>query len=124
MRLDEAPVRANASLLSQVFRNLLENACRYAPEGSAITVASRREGGNTLFVVSDNGPGIPKEALPRIFERFYQVKEERNGGTSGIGLAICKHVIERNGGRIWAESPHESAVTAILFTLPTAGEEA
>ena len=115
---DHTPVRANSSLLAQVFRNLLENACRYAPEGGAVTVSSARQGREVLFVVADNGPGIPKEALPRIFERFYQVKEERNSGTSGIGLAICKHIIERHGGRVWAESPYENADTAILFTLP------
>ena len=117
----DAPVRANASLLTQVFRNLLENACRYAPGGSAITVTAEKNGPEMRFAVSDNGPGIPADALPRIFERFYQVKEERNSGTSGVGLAICKHIIERHGGRIWAESPHGSAATAILFTLPAAG---
>jgi two-component system phosphate regulon sensor histidine kinase PhoR len=116
--LDHTPVTANASLLAQVFRNLLENACRYAPEGGAVYVTAQKEGKTMLCAVADDGPGIQKEALPRIFECFYQVKEERNSGTSGIGLAICKHIIERHGGRIWAESPHESHATAILFTVP------
>ena len=108
----------NASLLAQVFRNLFENACRYSPEGGTVRISSRREGELVLFAVADNGPGIPREELSRIFERFYQVKKERNSGTAGIGLAICKHIIERHGGRIWAESPYGRAATAMLFTLP------
>lgn len=122
IRLDLAPVQvlANASLLAQVFRNLLENACRYSPQNGVVHVSSRQEDGNVLFCVSDNGPGIPAKALPRIFERFYQVKKERNSGTAGIGLAICKHIIERHNGRIWAESPYGDAATAMLFTLPAA----
>jgi two-component system phosphate regulon sensor histidine kinase PhoR len=120
VKLDAAPVLANAQLLTQVFRNLLENACRYSPVGGEIRIASRRDGEEVLFTLADSGPGIPREELPRIFERFYQIKKERNSGTSGIGLAICKHIIERHGGRIWAESPYGDAATAMLFTLPAA----
>ena len=69
-------------------------------------------------MVADDGPGIPPEDLPRVFERFYQVHKERNSGAAGIGLAICKHIIERHGGRIWAESPCGEAATAVCFTLP------
>ncbi|MDL2267336.1 PAS domain-containing sensor histidine kinase [Desulfovibrio sp. OttesenSCG-928-G15] len=118
--LGRTPVLANPSLLTQVFRNLLENACRYSPQNGVIEISSRLEGKHVLFCVSDNGPGIPAEALPRIFERFYQIKKERNSGTAGIGLAICKHIIDRHGGRIWAESPYGEAATAMLFTLPAA----
>ena len=120
MNLASAPVLANTNLMAQVFRNLLENACRYSPQGGEIHVSSRREGNHVLFCISDNGPGIPDQALLRIFERFYQVKKERNSGTAGIGLAICKHIIERHNGRIWAESPYGEAATAMLFTLPAA----
>jgi two-component system phosphate regulon sensor histidine kinase PhoR len=122
--VDDALVLADAALLALVFRNLLENACRYSPVGGEIRVAARREGEEVLFTVADDGPGIPRNALPRIFERFYQVNRERNSGTSGIGLAVCKHIIERHGGRIWAESPHGAAATAMLFTLPAAPAEA
>ena len=119
-RFDSTPVVANGSLLTQVFRNLMENACRYAPKNSAVVVICEKVGTEMRFTVTDNGPGIPKEALPRIFERFYQVREERNSGAYGVGLAICKHIVERHGGKIWAESPHGSAATAIFFTLPLA----
>ncbi len=122
--MESAPlVRGNAALLAQTFRNLLENACRYSPEGSQVRVAAKRDGSNVIFTVADNGPGIPPDELPRIFERFYQVEKGRNSGSAGIGLAICKHIIERHGGRIWAESPHEDAATAMLFTLPAADTE-
>ncbi|MDR2050371.1 MAG: HAMP domain-containing protein [Deltaproteobacteria bacterium] len=124
-RIELADVRvlADASLLEQVFRNLLENACRYSPLGGEIRVLSRPEGGDVLFSVADDGPGIPREALPRVFERFYQVEKTRNSGTAGIGLAICKHIVERHGGRIWAESPCEGASTALLFLLRAAPAE-
>ena len=118
--LADTPVLADAPLLARVFGNLLENACRYSPLGGAVRILSKREGQEVTFIVSDNGPGIPKEALPRIFERFYQVKKERNSGTAGIGLAVCKHIIERHRGRIWAESPYKDASAAILFTLAPA----
>jgi two-component system phosphate regulon sensor histidine kinase PhoR len=118
----EHPILGNASLLAQVFRNLLENACRYAPEGSEIVIACERGEREMLFSVRDQGPGIPQSELSRIFERLYQVKKQRNSGSSGIGLAICKHIIERHGGRIWAESPYQDFATAMLFTVPLAGD--
>lgn len=118
--LENAAVQANSRLLSQVFRNLIENALRYSPEQGEVVISGQKQGGAVLFTVSDNGPGIAPGELPRIFERFYQVEKERNSGTSGIGLAICRHIIERHGGRIWAESPYQGASTAMLFTLPAA----
>ena len=117
-------VMGNASLLTQVFRNLFENACRYSPDGGEIVVSGTSGGKEMLFSVADHGPGIPKGELTRIFERFYQVKKQRNSGSSGIGLAIGKHIIERHGGRIWAESPYQGFATAMLFTLPLAEEDA
>lgn len=118
--LEAAKVMANSNLLEQVFRNLLENACRYSPHNGCIRVTGSRNNNGMLFCVADNGPGIAQEEIPRIFERFYQIKKERNSGTAGIGLAICKHVIERHNGRIWVQSPHADAATAVLFTLPLA----
>ena len=111
-------VRANGPLLAQVFRNILENACRYSPQAGVIVIKAKPENGDVLFMLGDNGPGIPKSDLPRIFERFYQVEKERNPNTTGIGLAICKHIIERHQGRIWAKSPYGDYATAVLFTLP------
>ena len=100
-----------------MFRNLLENACRYAEEETAIRVTGRVEGDDVVIRVVDDGVLIPADDLPRIFERFYQVERHRGQNSTGLGLAICKHVIERHGGRIWAESPAEDGSTAIIFTL-------
>lgn len=111
------PVLADDRLLTLVFRNLLENACRYAEEGTAIRVTGRVEGDDVVIRVVDDGATIPADDLPRIFERFYQVERHRGQNSTGLGLAICKHVIERHGGRIWAESPAEDGSTAIIFTL-------
>jgi len=115
------PVLADAAHLEQVFRNLLENACRYAPSESSIVVRMHPRGKEALFSVSDQGPGIPPNDLGRVFERFYRVEKHR-GNTSGLGLAICKHIIERHHGRIWVESPARDAATSFFFTLPLAAE--
>ena len=123
----EILVLADAGLLERIFRNLLENACRYAPEGSEITVSAQTNGMEAIFSVADQGPGIPAAELGRIFERFYQVAKHRGmsakiGG--GLGLAICKHIVERHQGRIWAKSPAANAATAFFFTMPLAAPEA
>lgn len=115
---DLPPVLADERLLTLVFRNLLENACRYAEEGSAIRVRGQEtDGGLVTIRVVDDGVTIPADDLPRIFERFYQVERHRGQNSTGLGLAICKHVIERHGGRIWAESPAGDGSTAIILTL-------
>ena len=116
-------VQADSALLERIFRNLLENACRYAPEGGEIAVSARIREKEAVFAVSDQGPGIPPSELSRIFERFYQVEKHRGasrGMGSGLGLAICKHIVERHHGRIWAESPSADAATSFFFTLPLA----
>ena len=115
------PVLADGAHLERVFRNLLENACRYAPSESSIVVRMHPRGKEALFSVSDQGPGIPPNDLGRVFERFYRVEKHR-GNTSGLGLAICKHIIERHHGRIWVESPARDAATSFFFTLPLAAE--
>lgn len=114
-----ADCRVMASLphLTQVFRNLLENAGRYAPEGGSIRVNARQVGDSVVFRITDDGPGIPRQDLERVFERFYQVERHRGQASTGLGLAICKHIIERHGGSIRAESPAPDGNTALVFTL-------
>ncbi|MDR2573003.1 MAG: PAS domain-containing sensor histidine kinase [Desulfovibrio sp.] len=116
-------VAADPRHLEQVFRNLLENACRYAPEGSEIGVGAFARSNEALFAVSDQGCGIPLADKDRIFERFYRVEKHRGGG-SGLGLAICKHIIECLNGRIWVESPSSGASTTFYFTIPLADKSA
>ena len=116
-------VMAHEETLCMVLRNILENAYRFSPENGTVRVGARREGAFVLVRVVDDGPGIAPEHLERIFERFYQVEAHRSQQSTGLGLAICKHAVERHGGRIWAESPAREGHTAIVFTLMTARAE-
>jgi two-component system sensor histidine kinase KdpD len=103
-------------LLGQVLVNLLENAALYTPAGSPILLGAQLRGDYVLVEVADAGPGLPPEDLERVFEKFYR---SSGGGPSGVGLglAICKGIIELHGGRIWAENrPGGGAV--FRFTLP------
>jgi len=118
---DAAAVSADPEALRQVLRNVLENAARYTPPGGVVTVRSRRHGGMVAMEVSDTGPGIAGEHLPRIFERFYRADPARSrelGGT-GLGLAIVKHLVEAHGGRVEADSRLGEGTT-IRIALPTA----
>lgn len=101
---DAEVVFGDPAKLHDVFRNLLENAINYSPEGGEIEMAATREGDVVDVSVSDTGPGIPEGELNRIFERFYRVDRSRTrdpGGT-GLGLSIVRHLVELHGGRVWA----------------------
>ncbi len=119
--VDEADgLEADASALTQVFSNLFSNALRYTPEGGRISVTGRRAGGDRVRVeVQDTGVGIASAHLDRIFERFYRVDAARSradGGT-GLGLSIVRHLVERQGGSVEAES-EPGRGTTIRFELP------
>jgi two-component system phosphate regulon sensor histidine kinase PhoR len=103
---DAATVFADADALRQVFTNLLDNSLRYTPAGGRITCRSRREGDGVAISVADNGSGIVREHLSRVFERFYRAdpSRSRDEGGTGLGLAIVKHLVEAHGGRVSAES--------------------
>lgn len=116
-------IRADPHFLSQVFRNLLENAIRHTPDSGQIVITgvrwATRHGPEAVFAVSDNGPGFPEEDLHRVFERFYRVEKHRatipGTPSTGLGLAICKHIVERHSGRIWAEN---AVGGTVRFTIP------
>jgi len=100
-------VTGDTDRLAQVFTNLLDNSVTHAPAGSKVTVVARRmeEGRAAEVTVTDTGAGIPAKALPRIFERFYQVDKSRQRSRgAGLGLAIAKEIVEAHGGAITAES--------------------
>lgn len=129
LRVDGAvgTVRADTEKLTQVLTNLLENALKYSPAGSRIEIGARAltAGGEVEIVVRDNGPGIPAEDLPHIFERFYRVEKgrSRESGGTGLGLSIVKHIVQLHGGRVWAESALGQG-TAIFVRLPAGPQPA
>ena len=101
--------------LAQVFVNLITNAISFCEDGDAIRVWARKRENRVLIVVEDTGPGIPDQALSKIFKRFYsQRPEEHFGNNSGLGLAISKQIVEAHGGVIWAENirPTEADITS------------
>ncbi len=101
--------------LAQVFVNLITNAISFCEDGDAIRVWARRRENRVLIVVEDTGPGIPDQALIKVFKRFYsQRPDEHFGNNSGLGLAISKQIIEAHGGVIWAENirPTEADITS------------
>ncbi len=114
-----ASIEADRDRLAQVMGNLLSNALRYAPEGGHITVRARSEGGEVIVSVADDGPGIPPQELPHLFERFWRGDRARRQATggSGLGLTIARSLVEAHGGRIWAESV-EGQGSTFAFALP------
>jgi K+-sensing histidine kinase KdpD/ActR/RegA family two-component response regulator len=117
-----APV--DAKRLEQVLRNLLSNAIKYAPEGGTVTVRGHSDKSQITICVSDEGIGIPVEEQEMIFERFYRVDSEITRRTRGVGLglAVCRGIVEAHGGRIWVESEPGKGST-FCFTLPVGAQE-
>ncbi|MDQ3549617.1 MAG: cell wall metabolism sensor histidine kinase WalK, partial [Chloroflexota bacterium] len=114
---------ADRARLQQILTNLISNACKYTLEGGWITVRSEALEGQIAISVSDTGIGIPPEALPHIFSKFYRADQPlaRDVGGSGLGLAITKSLVEMHGGKI-AIASRASVGTTVRFTLPTAGQ--
>lgn len=121
---DLPAVWADAARIGHVFANLLMNSLRYTPVGGRVTIGARRRDGAVEFIIHDTGPGIPRQYLHRVFEKFFRVPGQPGGSGSGLGLAIARDVIEAHGGQIRAESA-EGAGATFAFTLPavTAGPE-
>ena len=121
--LPSAPVEASADgeRIGQVLTNLLSNALKYSPATSSVSLQLLLEGTLARVCVRDAGPGIPAEALPRLFERFYRVPgvqvQSGSGVGLGLGLYISRDIVTRHGGRMWAES-QARAGAAFCFTLP------
>jgi PAS domain S-box-containing protein len=119
---DLPTVEGDLDKLTRVMINLIDNAIKFSDRGQ-IVLWAQRNGQEVEFAVSDNGYGVLKENLERIFEKFYQERISISG--AGVGLPICKTIVEAHGGAIWAESPGRGQGTTVRFTLPTRvnGEE-
>ena len=112
-------VMADRRRIVQVLGNLLSNAARNSPESSVIRVGAVREGVHVAVSVADEGRGIPAESLSDLFRKFSRAQAEEQGGDTGLGLAICKGIVEAHGGRIWAESDGPGTGACFTFTLPS-----
>ena len=117
-------VMADRRRIVQVLGNLLSNAARHSQESSAIRVSATRDGVHVVFSVADEGRGIPSERLPHLFRKFSRIDAEDQGGNTGLGLAICKGIVEAHGGRIRAESDGPGLGARFSFSLPTVDEAA
>jgi signal transduction histidine kinase len=106
-------VRGEKDRLLEVINNLLDNAIKFSPVGGKISIKAWNEAENVHLTVSDNGIGIPKEIIPKLFMRFYQVdaSSSRKYGGTGLGLYITKTIIDIFGGKIWIESEVEKGTT-------------
>jgi len=108
-------------LIEQVLINLVDNAFKYSPPGTTVTVGAHRDGGELVVEVSDEGPGFAPDDLSRAFDKFYRAKAVRSTRGSGLGLAICAAIVLAHGGRIWAEN-RAAGGARLSFSLPL-GEE-
>ena len=115
-------VLADRRRIVQVIGNLLSNAARHSPESSVIEVSAVRRRAEVEVSVSDQGRGIPAEDLPHLFRRFSGKEGDGSVGSAGLGLAICKGIVEAHGGRIRAESDGLGLGTRFVFTLPVVRE--
>ena len=109
----------DARRIHEVLDNLLDNACKYSHEGALVVINARRVGQELLISVTNQGVGIPSNELGRIFDRMYRVEQRLSPGKGGLGLglAICRGLVEAHGGRIWMESK-EGEWARCSFTLP------
>lgn len=121
---EDAPfVLADAEQIWQVINNIMHNALKYTPAGGRVTLEAKQneeEPDFIVIVIQDSGIGIPKEDLPRIFERFYKADRSRQrdkASGTGLGLSIAKHIVQAHGGRVWATSK-EGKGSSFFLTLP------
>jgi two-component system, chemotaxis family, sensor kinase Cph1 len=119
--VEDVCVLADRTRMLQVLTNLLGNAIKFTREGGAVTVATHTVEELTRFAVGDDGPGIAPQALPYVFDRYWQSPTLRGGEGSGLGLYIAKGLVEAHGGRIWVESVLGAGST-FYFTVPSLDE--
>lgn len=116
-------ITADAGLIERVYINLISNAIKFTPQDGIITIGATIDGDTFKSWVEDTGEGIPLEYIDKIFEKFEQVKGQKGGGT-GLGLTICKYIVEAHLGKIWAEwRPNKGAKIVFSFPLHLAKDE-
>ena len=113
------PIQADGERVLEVLENLVGNAIKFTPAGGTIIIGARAQAGELVLWVKDTGPGIPADQIPHLFDRFWQAaKGDRRG--AGLGLTICRAIVDAHGGRIWVES-QPGAGSTVFFSLPALG---
>ncbi len=122
---DKIFVMADKLRVTELLNNLITNAVKYTSEGgSIITLDAKKDRGFVTVSIEDNGIGMTKEQLSHIFDEFYKADESRHDlDSSGLGLSICKRIVEKHGGRIWVESPGKGKGSTFYFTLKLGDEK-
>lgn len=115
---DLPTITADRLLMRQLFQNLISNAVKFGGDSPRITISSRQNEQEWVFAIADNGIGIPSPQRDRIFEPFVRGHSKKKFSGSGIGLSVCKAVVEKHGGRIWVES-EEGKGSTFYFTVPS-----
>ena len=117
-------IEADPDRIIQTLTNLISNSIKFSPPESVISVSAERDGRRVLFRITDAGRGIPADKLETVFERFGQVdaSDSREKGGTGLGLPICRRIVQQHGGEIWADSV-EGEGTTLSFTLPVSEVE-
>jgi two-component system sensor histidine kinase KdpD len=112
-------VHLDAVLLEQVFVNLLDNASKYTPPGSTVAVLAKRQAGNIVLQVQDEGPGMPEGELERVFTKFHRLDAgDRKTPGTGLGLAVCRGFVEALGGTITAGNRSDRSGAVFTLTFP------
>jgi signal transduction histidine kinase len=116
---DLPEVNCDGQRVEQVLANLISNAIKFTPSGGQVTISAEIRPDVIRFIVADTGRGIPAEALPRVFDKFFQAQPGTESGTrgTGLGLAIVKHIVELHGGQVGAESERGEG-SRFCFSLP------
>jgi signal transduction histidine kinase len=113
------PIKRN-----QLFKSKRVLLVKYSPNGGNITIDAKDDGKFVVVSVKDEGTGMNSEQLNHVFEEFYKADESRHDfGSSGLGLSICKRIVEKHGGKIWAESKGKGKGTTMFFTIPTSNKK-
>ncbi len=113
-------ITVDSVLLGQTISNLLDNAEKFSPPSSPITIRVENLGKEIQVSVDDSGPGVPEEELDKIFEKFYRGSSFGGASGSGLGLSICRGIVEAHNGKIWAENRREGGLS-VKFTIPLTG---
>ena len=113
-------IKADRLRLEELLTNIFENSVKYSQDDCRITIDAEQTNDFVKISIADNGIGMTKEQIERIFDEFYKADSARHDiKNTGLGMSICKRIVEKHGGNIWVESPGSGKGTTVFFSLPT-----